>query len=129
MFEPILGQTWARPFLSVATGMLLGGLSGYGFSTMKITQPAYSIPTTAQLVNPKPVKTVGNQSTSPGFVREQFQLGAGLGELPSSSPTQEDGIPVDIAKTSGAVTPGESSDQFVCEAYKNGQLVTSTLVG
>lgn len=129
MFEPILGQSWARPALAVVLGMAIGIGSGKGFSSLSITQPAYSMPTTAQLVNPKPVTTGGTQSTGPGFIREQFQLGAGLGELPSSSGVSGDEIPVDIAKTSGAVTPGESSDQFVCEAYKNGQLVTSTLVG
>ena len=47
--------------------------------------------------------------------------------MPAPPRQQAENVPVDMAKSSGAVTPGDSSDQFVCEAYKNGQLVSSTL--
>lgn len=104
--------------LAILVGAGLGIGTGYGFSTMSVTQPSYTI--SGNSPN-------GYKATQPGFVRERFQLGSGLGEIPT--PSQGGEAPVDIAKSSGAVTPGESSDQFVCEAYKNGQLVTSTLVG
>lgn len=108
--------------LAIGVGVAIGVGSGYGLSTLSITQPSYvTAPST-------PNKTTTTQATGPGFVREKFQLGAGLGEMPQPA-AQGSQIPVDIAKSSGAVTPGESSDQFVCEAYKNGQLVTSTLIG
>lgn len=112
---------WIRPILSVVLGMSVGGGFGYLFANQSWTQPSYSIANQqAQQVIISGSGTVS--SKGPGFVRERFQLGAGLGETP-----QQGGAPIDIAKTSGAVTPGESSDQFVCEAYKNGQLVSSTL--
>lgn len=112
-----------RPILAVLFGMAAGGGAGYGFATMKITQPSYNALNPYASTPPVPA----TKTVSSGFVREQFQLGAGLGEMPM--PSQGGDIPIDIAKSSGAVTPGESSDQFVCEAYKNGQLVTSTLIG
>lgn len=111
--------------IAIAAGMLVGGLFGWGFAKLPITQPSYTVSTSATPnVNP----FGSTQSKGPGFVREQFQLGSGLGEIPAVSGGQGGQVPVDIAKSSGAVTPGESSDQFVCEAYKNGQLVTSTLI-
>jgi len=104
---------WSIVF-AILAGMAIGGGAGYGMSTVSWTQPSYSTPTSI---------------TGATFVKESFQLGAGLGEIPNPPSTSQEQAPVDIAKSSGAVTPGESSDQFVCEAYKNGQLVTSTLVG
>ena len=125
-----------RAILSVIVGGAIGGGLAVPIANLSITQASYSVSgqgASAQgtIVNPAPSTTPfgpsSTQSRGPGFVREQFQLGAGLGEMPM--PSQGGGAPIDIAKSSGAVTPGESSDQFVCEAYKNGQLVTSTLVG
>jgi hypothetical protein len=117
----------ARAILAVLIGMAAGGAGGWGMAGMSFTQPSYGVTgqQASQIILPGTTSTT--QSRGPGFVREQFQLGSGLGEIPMAS--QGGQIPVDIAKSSGAVTPGESSDQFVCEAYKNGQLVTSTLVG
>lgn len=114
----ILGITLppsTRAILSVLAGLLFGGLGGFGMSKVSMTQPSYGVG----------ANSVQTQSTGPGFVRESFQLGTGLGEIPIP-PSVADQTPVDMAKSSGAVTPGESSDQFVCEAYKNGQLVSST---
>lgn len=106
---------------AILLGAAIGGGAGYGFATMiTLTQPSYSVNAPVRGVPPT------TQATKPGFIRERFQLGAGLGEMPM--PPAQGEAPTDIAKSSGAVTPGESSDQFVCEAYKNGQLVTTTLV-
>lgn len=117
----------ARAILAVLIGMAVGGAGGWGMAGMSFTQPSYGVTgqKASQIILPG--TTSSTQARGPGFVREQFQLGAGLGEIPM--PSQGGDIPIDIAKSSGAVTPGDSSDQFVCEAYKNGQLVTSTLVG
>jgi hypothetical protein len=117
--------TTARAILAVLTGMLIGGIGGWGMAGVGFTQPSYGV--TGQQVSQiiLPGTTSTTQARGPGFVREQFQLGAGLGEIPM--PSQAGNIPIDIAKSSGAITPDESSDQFVCEAYKNGQLVSSTL--
>jgi len=119
--------------VAIAIGALVGGISGWQFAGASFTQPSYGVTTTAGTLPPfvpglLPTSP-STQAKGPGFVRERFQLGSGLGEMPMASAGGQGGIPVDIAKSSGAVTPGESSDQFVCEAYKNGQLVTSTLVG
>ena len=130
----------ASVFFAILIGSALGSGAGYGFSQLSMTQPSYAITSGATVSNLPfvPGGLLPNQSSNsnpippqskgPGFVRERFQLGSGLGEIPMP-PSQGGDVPIDIAKSSGAVTPGESSDQFVCEAYKNGQLVTSTLVG
>jgi hypothetical protein len=114
-------------------GAAIGTGAGAAFAGLSMTQPSYDVNTNATLNLPnKPpyvpglLPTSTTQATGPGFVREQFQLGAGLGEMPMP-PSSQNQVPVDMAKSSGAVTPGESSDQFVCEAYKNGQLVSSSL--
>jgi hypothetical protein len=119
----------ARAILAVILGMLTGGLSGWGLATTSMTQPSYSLSSTQQarqIIIPGTITPPSTQAKGPGFVREQFQLGSGLGEMPMP-PSAQGQMPVDMAKSSGAVTPGDSSDQFVCEAYKNGQLVSSTL--
>jgi hypothetical protein len=113
---------YVRPILSVAIGMIIGGVSGDVIGRQSWTQPSYNVAGMPTYPSSSTVSSKG-----PGFVRERFQLGAGLGEMPA--PSQGGDAPVDMAKSSGAVTPGESSDQFVCEAYKNGQLVSSTLTG
>jgi hypothetical protein len=117
-------------------GMLVGGIGGWQMSQLSLTQPQINQDATGQFVLPGGLIPQGGggggsgqlptQSKGPGFVREQFQLGSGLGEMPMP-PSAQGQMPVDMAKSSGAVTPGDSSDQFVCEAYKNGQLVSSTL--
>lgn len=123
----------ARAILAIVVGGAIGGGLAVPIANSSISQPSFAVTTSATSrpfvpgILPKPNPKDITQSRGPGFVREQFQLGAGLGEMPM--PSQGGGAPIDIAKSSGAVTPGESSDQFVCEAYKNGQLVTSTLVG
>lgn len=106
-----------KALLTVLVGAGIGGASGYLIAMQSWSQPSYNI---NEYSAPPPTLS---SAKGPGFVRERFQLGSGLGEMPQ----QAAGVPVDMAKTSGAVTPGESSDQFVCEAYKNGQLVSSTL--
>lgn len=121
---------WGSALLAVVIGFIVGGGSGVGFGRASFTQPSYTVSVTPGAVPTVipgilPTTPSSTQAKGPGFVREQFQLGAGLGEMPM--PSQGGQVPVDIAKSSGAVTPGESSDQFVCEAYKNGQLVSSTL--
>jgi len=119
----------ARGILAVLSGMLIGGTGGWGMAGVGFTQPSYAV--SGQQANQIIIPGTGTPSTTkssgPGFVREQFQLGAGLGEMPAPPRQQAENVPVDMAKSSGAVTPGDSSDQFVCEAYKNGQLVSSTL--
>jgi hypothetical protein len=119
--------------IAILIGLGIGGGAGAGFASQSFTQPSYLVTPQggSQIIIPATgIPTPSStQAKGPGFVREQFQLGTGLGEMPMASAGGQGGIPVDIAKSSGAVTPGESSDQFVCEAYKNGQLVTSTLVG
>ena len=81
------------PFLGLATGMLYGGLAGYGISTLG-----------------------GNVGI--GIAQQQSLVG---GKGPAMAPT---------SGTAGAGTcsPTNNDDQFVCEAYKNGELVTSTIV-
>lgn len=121
-----------RAVITVILGGTVGGVVGYSAGKWSWTQPSYGVNTTANTNLPfvpglLPTSTSATQATKPGFIRERFQLGTGLGEMPM--PPAQGEAPIDIAKSSGAVTPGESSDQFVCEAYKNGQLVTSTLVG
>lgn len=106
--------------LAVVLGGGIGTLSGWQLAQQtSLTQPSYTV---QQLLG-------SGKTQKPALVREQFQLGSGLGELPVDTVAQEDSTPplvVDASKTSSS---SESSDQFVCEAYKNGQLVTSTLVG
>jgi hypothetical protein len=114
-----------RALLAIALGMAAGGGAGYGFATASWTQPTYN--TGDPVVAQSGLGSKAPNAKTPGFVREQFQLGAGLGEMPAPPAQAADAVPVDMAKSSGAVTPGDSSDQFVCEAYKNGQLVSSTL--
>lgn len=124
---PVFGQVnrGVSMALSVVLGGLVGGISGWQLAGLtSLTQPTYTV---QQSLGPG--GTQKGQKAS--LVREQFQLGSGLGELPVDTTAQEDSTPqlaVDVAKTSEA-SSGESSDQFVCEAYKNGQLVTTTLVG
>lgn len=120
---------WASALLAVVIGFGVGGGTGTVMANQSFTQPSYTVTTTAgatPTVTPGLLPTTpSTQAKGPGFVREQFQLGSGLGEMPM--PAQGGQMAVDMAKSSGAVTPGDSSDQFVCEAYKNGQLVSSTL--
>lgn len=84
------------PFLGLATGMLYGGLAGYGISTLG-----------------------GGLGGGIDVSQQQSLLGGGKG--PAMAPT---------SGTAGAGTcsPTNNDDQFVCEAYKNGELITSTIV-
>jgi hypothetical protein len=75
--------------------MLIGGLSGYGFSTLK------------------------GDTAGVGISSEAKQSLASGG--PAMAPTSG-------TAGAGKCSPTDSDDQFVCEAYKNGELVTSTIV-
>jgi hypothetical protein len=84
------------PLIALAGGMLIGGLSGYGFSTLN------------------------QDSVGVGLSDEQKQtLTSGKG--PALAPTSD-------TPGAGKCSPTGDDDQFVCEAYKNGELVTSTIV-
>lgn len=88
---------WFTPLvLAVAAGLLIGGLSGYGIST------------------------ISGDSVGIGISSEAKQtLTSGKG--PALAPTTD-------TAGAGKCSPTGDDDQFVCEAYKNGELVTSTIV-
>ena len=83
-------------FYALAAGMLIGGVSGYGFSTLQGDDSGVGISSEA--------KQSLTQTSKPAMAPTTDTAGAG-----KCSPTGDD-------------------DQFVCEAYKNGELVTSTIV-
>lgn len=121
----------ASIFAAIALGMLGGGIAGWQLAQLPITQPNYTVTGLLGPGGKGPGSTRGGVASKPSFIKESFQLGAGLGEVPV--PTSEaDPTQISNAATSTSGTganSADSSDQFVCEAYKNGQLVTSTLVG
>lgn len=88
--------SFVPPVIGLVLGMLIGGLSGYGFSTLK------------------------GDTSGIGISSEAKQSMVG-GSSPANAPTS--GTP-GVGKCSST----DSDDQFVCEAYKNGELVTSTIV-
>jgi hypothetical protein len=83
-------------FIALAVGMLIGGGSGYGFSTLKGDTSGIGLSSEANQSL--------SQTSGPAMASTSDTAGAG-----KCSPTSDD-------------------DQFVCEAYKNGELVTSTIV-
>lgn len=91
--------TWSKfvpSFIGLLLGMLVGGLSGYGFSNLQ------------------------GDSAGVGISSEAKQsLGKTGG--PAMAPTSD-------TAGAGKCSPTGDDDQFVCEAYKNGELVTSTIV-
>jgi hypothetical protein len=97
------GSKWKGAFMSHVTPLLyalIGGILAGGGSGALIA------------------KYVGN-SSGIGIDSEQKQTLGGKG--PAMAPTTD-------APGAGKCSPTDSDDQFVCEAYKNGELVTSTIV-
>lgn len=84
------------PLIGLASGMLWGGLAGWGFSNLKGDDAGVGLSSEA--------KQSLTQTSGPAMASTSGTAGAG-----KCSPTSDD-------------------DQFVCEAYKNGELVTSTIV-
>jgi len=114
--------------VAVGLGSLVGGISGWQLASQSFTQPNYTV---RQLLGPGGTYTGNTKAKSPSFIKESFQLGAGLGEVPIQTsevdPTQIANVATSISGSGSS--SADSSDQFVCEAYKNGQLVTTTLAG
>jgi hypothetical protein len=73
--------------------------------------------------NPPPLQT-----TTPGvFVCPPGSVADGKGGcMYSSTPPKE--TPIIVGEPSKQTEPVDDQDQFVCEAYKDGELVTSTIV-
>jgi hypothetical protein len=84
----------STPVYGLMIGLLIGGLSGFGFSNL------------------------GGDSVGIGLSSEAKQA-LTSGKSPVTAPVSSGG---------GKCSATDSDDQFVCEAYKNGELVTSTIV-
>lgn len=95
-FESDIGNRLAGPVIGLLSGMLWGGLAGYGVSTLSGDNAGVGLSSEQ--------KQVLTQKSGPAMAPTSGTAGAG-----KCSPTGDD-------------------DQFVCEAYKNGELVTSTIV-
>jgi hypothetical protein len=90
-----LAKKIVPPFMGLLVGMLIGGSSGYGFSTLQ------------------------GDDSGVGISSEAKQ------SLSKSGPAM---APTSATAGAGKCSPTGDDDQFVCEAYKNGELVTSTIV-
>jgi len=95
-FNSDIAKKFVPPFVGLALGMLVGGLTGWRISTLS------------------------GDSTGIGLSSEQKQT-----LTQTSGPAM---APTSGTAGAGKCSPTGDDDQFVCEAYKNGELVTSTIV-
>lgn len=93
---------WTNPIITILLGLLIGGaLGSIGYGVVRVISPQ-KLPssTDVSVTDSEPTKKI----IGPG--------GTLVGSMSSSV---------------GRCSPPNDQDQFVCEAYKNGQLISSTL--
>ena len=68
--------------------------------------------------------------TSEGFTSDQTTQKQGIfSNPPPDAPPKPDGsVKIKVGSASEKNLPVNDEDQFVCEAYKDGELITSTIV-
>lgn len=95
--------SWVSILIAIAAALAIGGGAGAGFATL----PFFRNPPPGALVIPATANKLGPGGITP------------YTPVPPPDKSSDPNV--------GTCSPPNDQDQFVCEAYKNGELITSTI--